>query len=105
METNPAARADAGMPDQGVLSRRTWRVHDLHTKRALLRAGLGWGNLPAHLARADIKAGRLARIRPAAWADDEHTIQLAAVYRRDTTLGPAHSWVLDQLASLCAATQ
>lgn len=94
-------RAEAALPDQGVLSSRTWRVHDLTTKRELLRAGLGWGNLPVHLARADLDKGRLVRIRPDAWADDEHTIHLALIYRRDTTLGPAHRWMIEQLASLC----
>lgn len=92
-----------GMPDRAVLSERTWRVHDLHTKRAMLRAGLGWGNLPAHFARPDIKKGQLVRIRPESWADDEHAIHLGLVYRRDVTLGPAHRWVLDQLAVLCTA--
>jgi DNA-binding transcriptional LysR family regulator len=98
-------RADdgVGLPDQGVLSSRTWRVHDLHTKRALLRAGLGWGNLPLHLARADLAKKQLVRIRPAAWADDEHTLHLALVYRRDATLGPAHHWIFDRLAALCVA--
>jgi DNA-binding transcriptional LysR family regulator len=95
-------RADAGVADQAVLSSRTWRVHDLHTKRELLRAGLGWGNLPVHLVRRDLDANRLVKIRPEAWADDEHTIHLAIVYRRDTTLGPAHRWMLDRLAALCA---
>jgi len=94
---------DAGMPDRGVLSERTWRVHDLHTKHAMLRAGLGWGNLPQHLVRADLKKGELVRIRPESWADDEHDIHLGSVYRRDVTLGPAHRWVLEQLGTLCAA--
>jgi len=96
-------RADAAVPDQAVLSSRTWRVHDLTTKREMLRAGLGWGNLPLHLARADVAKGRLVRIRPAAWADDEHTIHLALIYRRDTTLGPATRWMIDQLGTLCEA--
>jgi DNA-binding transcriptional LysR family regulator len=96
-------RAEAGAPDQGVLSARTWRVHDLETKRAMLYAGLGWGNLPVHMVRADLRARRIVRIRPQAWADDELTLHLALVYRRDTTLGPAHRWVMDQLSMLCAA--
>jgi DNA-binding transcriptional LysR family regulator len=94
-------RTETALPDQGVLSSRTWRVHDLMAKREMLRAGLGWGNLPVHLARGDLDKGRLVRIRPEAWADDEHTIHLALIYRRDTTLGPAHRWMLDQLATLC----
>lgn len=94
-------RTEAALPDQGVLSMRTWRVADLVTKREMLRAGLGWGNLPMHLARGDLDKGRLVRVRPEAWADDEHTIHLALVYRRDATLGPAHRWVLDKLTELC----
>jgi DNA-binding transcriptional LysR family regulator len=97
-----AERVGAGVPDQGVLSPHTWRVHDLETKRAMLRAGLGWGNLPLHMVRADLSKRRLVRIRPEAWADDEHTLHLAIVHRRDTTLGPAHRWVFDQLSRLCA---
>lgn len=90
-----------GVPDQAVLSPRTWRVADLHTKHALLLAGLGWGNLPAPIIADDLTRGRLIRIRPDAWADDEHTLHLTAVYRSDAVLGPAHRWTLDRLAQLC----
>ncbi|MBV8195880.1 MAG: substrate-binding domain-containing protein, partial [Candidatus Dormibacteraeota bacterium] len=96
-------RSESAIADQGVLSSRTWRVLDLTTKREMLRAGLGWGNLPVHVARGDLDKGRLVRIRPEAWADDEHTIHLALVYRKDTSLGPAHRWVLDKLAEVCVA--
>src|SRR5262249_5632015 len=95
-------RKDEGVPDQAVLSPRTWRIADLYTKHAMLRAGLGWGNLPEHMVREDLRAGRLVRIRPTAWAEDEHTIHLSAIYRRDTTLGPARRWILSRLAALCA---
>lgn len=91
-----------GVPDQAVLSPRTWRVADLHTKHALLRAGLGWGNLPSHLVREDLRRGRLVRLRPEAWRDGEHTLRLFAVHRADQPLGPAHRWVVDALARLCA---
>jgi DNA-binding transcriptional LysR family regulator len=91
-----------GVADQAVLSARTWRVADLHTKHMMLRAGLGWGNLPAHLVRDDLRAGKLLRIRPEAWGDGEHTLHLSAVYRSDTTFGPAHRWLLSRLAVLCA---
>ncbi len=94
-------RDDTGVPDQAVLSPRTWRVADLHTKHALLRAGLGWGNLPEALVADDLTDGRLVRIQPDAWGDDEHTLHLSAVYRPDTLLGPAHRWVLAHLAQLC----
>jgi DNA-binding transcriptional LysR family regulator len=89
-----------GHPDQAVLSSRTWRVRDLHTKHALLRAGLGWGNLPAHLARDDLRAGRLVAIRVEAWGKDEHKLYLSAVYRADVTFGPAHRWLLAHLEQM-----
>jgi DNA-binding transcriptional LysR family regulator len=90
-----------GHPDQAVLSSRTWRVRDLHTKHALLRAGLGWGNLPEHLVRDDLRAGRLVAIRVEAWGKDEHRLYLSAVYRGDVTFGPAHRWLLSHLEHLC----
>jgi DNA-binding transcriptional LysR family regulator len=89
-----------GHPDQAVLSSRTWRVRDLHTKHALLRAGLGWGNLPAHLVHDDLRANRLVKIRVEAWGEDEHTLYLSAVYRADVTFGPAHQWLLQHLEQL-----
>ena len=94
-------RAVSGTPDQGVLSPRTWRVADLTTKHAMLRANLGWGNLPWNLAEDDLQSGALVAIRPAAWGEEEHQLYLSAVYRRDTTFGPAHRWLLAQLELLC----
>lgn len=92
----------AGVEDQAVLSPRTFRIADLGTKHALLLGGLGWGNLPEHLARADLAAGRLVPIRPAAWGQDEHLLPLSLVHRRDAPLGPAGRWLRAELAALCA---
>ncbi len=92
-----------GVADQAVLSPRTFRVADLHTKHLMLRAGLGWGNLPEQLVRDDLRTKKLVSIRPEAWGEDEHVLHLSAVHRSDTTFGPAHRWVLEQLEQLCAA--
>jgi DNA-binding transcriptional LysR family regulator len=92
---------DEGVADQAVLSPRTWRVGDLYTKHAMLRAGLGWGNLPEHLVRDDLKAGTLVAIRPAAWGLRQHTLHLMAIHRHDAVLGPAHRWLLATLETLC----
>ncbi len=95
-------RQDKGVTDQAVLSQRTWRVADLFTKHALLRAGLGWGNLPEHLIRDDLKSRVLVKIQPEAWGPEEHRLLLSAVYRRGQMLGPAHRWLLEHLPVLCA---
>lgn len=88
-------------PDQGVLSSRTWRVADLGTKHALLLGGLGWGNMPEHMVREDIARGRLVRIRPAAWSDDQWNLSLSVVHRPELSMGPATRWILERLPELC----
>jgi DNA-binding transcriptional LysR family regulator len=90
-----------GVPDQAVLSPRTWRVADLPTKHAMIRHGLGWGNLPEHLVGDDLARRRLVRLRPEAWADDEHTLHFHAVRRPDQTSGPAHRWLIEALERRC----
>jgi DNA-binding transcriptional LysR family regulator len=94
-------RNETGVADQGVLSPRTWRVADLHTKHALVRGNLGWGNLPEHLAQDDLRAGRLVAIRPEGWSDEQSTLLLFAIYRSDTTFGPAHRWLVGELEKVC----
>ncbi|MDF3064517.1 MAG: lysR [Polyangiaceae bacterium] len=94
-------RQDSGVPDQAVLSPRTWRTTDLHTKRALIVGGAGWGNLPHHFIADDLARKRLVTLRPAAWAEDEHTLVLSLVHRRDLVLGPAHRWLVSRLEALC----
>jgi DNA-binding transcriptional LysR family regulator len=95
-------RGPSGVADQGVLSPRTWRVADLHTKLAFLEAGLGWGNLPEHLIRSALKRKKLVPVRPETWVEEEASAVLYAVYRHDSTLGPAHRWLLGQLENLCS---
>lgn len=96
---------DGGVPDQAVLSPRTWRVSDLHTKHEMLRAGLGWGNLPEHLIGQDLRDKRLLGLELEAWGEDEHKLYLSAVHRPELTLGPAHKWVLKRLTALCLAIE
>ena len=46
----------------GVLSPHTCRVNTQEAKFALIRAGLGWGRLPAWLVQDDLHAGRVVRL-------------------------------------------
>jgi DNA-binding transcriptional LysR family regulator len=98
-------RHGARVADQAVLSPRTWRVTDLGTKRALLLAGIGWGNLPEHVVRADLARRTLLQIRPEAWGEDELRLGLYVVYRRDLKLGHAHRYLLSGLEQLCSNEQ
>ena len=93
--------AGAGGRDHGVLATRTWRLGDLGAKHAMLRAGLGWGTMPAHMVEQDIREGRLQVIRPAELAAAGGTVMLAmcAGYRTDRPPGPAGRWMIEHLAS------
>ena len=93
--------AATGSRDHGVLSTRTWRVGDLGAKHAMLLAGLGWGNMPAHVVEQDILQGRLQVIRPAELlaADGRVLLPMCVAYRTDRSLGPAARWLVEYLAA------
>lgn len=81
-----------------VLSPRTWRLADLSVKHALLREGIGWGNMPLPMIDADLVAGTLVRL-----SMPEHpggTYGFGCVWRRDTPPGPAASWLREQFVAL-----
>lgn len=90
--------------DYGVLSPRTWRVGDMVTKLALLRAGVGWGSLPAWLVQADLRAGTLVRL-PLAELGPDGAVQMRAYlsHRADEPLGPAARSLCDSLREGAAA--
>jgi DNA-binding transcriptional LysR family regulator len=86
-----------GNRDYGVLSPQTWRLADLGAKHAMLKAGLGWGGMPAHLVAEDMAAGYLHRLVIQAEGDDLITLSHCAAYRRDRPPGPAGRWLLNHL--------
>ena len=82
-----------------VLSARTWRLADLGSKHALLLEGIGWGNMPRHLIRHDLAAGRLVGLRLPEAATFDY--RLGALWRKDRRPGPAAAWMLDALIRRC----
>ncbi|AJR23609.1 LysR family transcriptional regulator [Sphingobium sp. YBL2] len=86
--------------DYSVRSPKTWRLADLSAKHALLREGIGWGNMPLPMIEPDLVAGTLVRL---AMPDhDGGMYRFSAIWRRDTPPGPAASWLLDQFVALGA---
>jgi DNA-binding transcriptional LysR family regulator len=83
--------------DLGVLSPRTWRLADLGSKHAFLRAGLGWGGMPAELVEADLAHGSLVRIVPQDAPPKGYAVPMRAVYLSDAPPGIAARWFIDQL--------
>ncbi|VVN80711.1 HTH-type transcriptional regulator YhaJ [Pseudomonas fluorescens] len=70
---------------------------DLGSKHALLRAGLGWGFMPGHVAQEDLENGRLVELDLAKRSPRSRNIPLLLVYRANNPPGPAGQWVIDRL--------
>ena len=84
--------------DFSVFSPRSWRLGDLGAKHELLRAGLGWGNMPEWLVKDDLEAGRLVQLDlPEAPGG---LYSLYAITRPDTLPGPAATWLAERLGDL-----
>ena len=77
-----------------MLSPQTWRLGDLGAKHALLKQGLGWGNMPHDMVADDLEAGRLVALDLPEKSGDMYT--LSALWRRDARWGPAGSWPVDE---------
>lgn len=83
--------------DYGVFSPLTWRLADLGAKHAFLRAGFGWGHMPAAMVSQDLASGELVPIQLENFQSAMPSIVMFAVYRKDSPPGPAGRWFLDQL--------
>jgi DNA-binding transcriptional LysR family regulator len=86
--------------DYAVLGTRTWRLADLGAKHALLREGIGWGNMPLPMIEADLRAGTLLRLEMPDQPGGSY--RFAGIWRRDAPPGPAASWLLHQFVDSAA---
>lgn len=87
--------------DFGVIGTRSWRMADLGAKHALLREGIGWGNMPRPAVAEDLAAGLLVELdlpeRPGL------DFALNALWRKDCPPGPACRWMIDALSAALGA--
>ncbi len=63
-----------------------WGVGDLHAKKEIILAGMGWGGLPMHLVAREVKRKQLVKINVAHF--QTHTVTLQVLRRRDQVHGP-----------------
>ena len=82
--------------DFGVLSLHSWRLADLGTKHACLKAGFGFGSMPLHLVAEDLASGALVQLHPEA-NPKPFVVPISALWRRADPPGPAARWLLAQL--------
>ena len=76
-----------------VLSPLSWRLGDLGAKHALLKQGIGWGNMPRPMVAEELASGALVALDLPERPGTQY--ELSAIWRRDTRPGPATSWLID----------
>ena len=86
----------------GVFSANSWRLADLSAKHAFLRAGLGWGGMPAGVIKTDLANGSLVKIGLEDIPDASLVMPMWAVFRTDRPPGPAGRWLIERLKSATA---
>jgi len=97
-------RSKATSGDHGVLSGHSWRVADAATKLTLIRAGLGWGNLPCEMVKGDLQVGALVQLQLEEWGPKPLLAPLSSIVRSDSPPGPAGQWLLKRLDVLSQET-
>ena len=80
--------------DFGVHAEKTWRLADLGAKHGLLLAGVGWGNMPLHMVRADLETGRLVALDLPDWKGATFPLQI--IYASHAPPGPAGRWLIER---------
>lgn len=81
----------------GVMSPLTWRLGDLFAKHAFLLKGLGWGGMPVHAVKEDLREGRLIKLSIEDLPEEGLILPMSAVYLTAKPPGPAGRWLIERL--------
>jgi DNA-binding transcriptional LysR family regulator len=82
-----------------VASHHAWFAADPSMKLALLRAGLGWGNLPLAAVTEDLAERRLVAVQLETNATPRR-MPMSVIYRSDTRPGIGSRGMIDELKAL-----
>jgi DNA-binding transcriptional LysR family regulator len=89
--------------DFAVASPRTWRLADLGAKHRLLKAGIGWGNMPLPVVEQDLRDRSLICLN---LPDSPFgRFRFSAIHRADTPPGPATTWLMNRFIAVMSASE
>jgi DNA-binding transcriptional LysR family regulator len=89
--------ARLALPTDGLARRVVVDLTDFHAKRAAILAGIGFGWLPEHLCRAELRRGTMRVVRFE--RGHEHVFVPRLYHRAGARLGPAARRVMSALAT------
>jgi len=81
----------------GVMSPLTWRLSDLYAKHSFLLKGLGWGGMPLHAVKQDLKNRQLVKLLIEDLPEQGLALPMFAVYSSAQPPGPAGRWLIERL--------
>ncbi len=86
---------DSGQSSQGVnysvqTGQRCWYVNDFSTKKTLIMSGMGWGRLPDHMIKDELKAKTLLTVQLNDF-DTQIALNYQAIKLKSRLLGPVAS--------------
>jgi DNA-binding transcriptional LysR family regulator len=81
----------------GVVSAKPWRLADLGSKHAFLKAGMGWGGMPLDLVQTDIDSGELVILDVVEMPKRGVWLTLSAAFQADAPPGPAGRWLIARI--------
>ena len=81
----------------GVMSPLTWRLSDLYAKHSFLLKGLGWGGMPLHAVKQDLKNRQLVKLLIEDLPEQGLALPMFAVYSSAQPPGPAGRWFIERL--------
>lgn len=86
---------DSGQSSQGVnysvqTGQRCWYVNDFNTKKTLIMSGMGWGRLPDHMIKDELKAKTLLTVQLNDF-DTQIALNYQAIKLKSRLLGPVAS--------------
>ena len=87
-------------PSINVISRKTWRVADVTTKRDLIEAGLGWGYLPLDSIQNQLKEKSIQKIHIKSKGAAPVRAELSCITNIKYPPGPATRWILHRLQEI-----
>jgi DNA-binding transcriptional LysR family regulator len=87
----------------GVMSPLTWRLSDLYAKHSFLLKGLGWGGMPLHAVKQDLKNKKLVKLLIEDLPEQGLALPMFAVYLSAQPPGPAGRWLIERLRQ-CPST-
>jgi len=89
-----SAKRSAGIVD----GTRHWVVSDFTTKKRIIASGIGWGGMPAHMIREELRRGELIALSGEEFRPVKAEIK--AVRKKEKPLGPVATELWQQLQNI-----